>query len=224
MKRILVAALLILSALGLAGCRQNFSWNQKLIVTVETPQGERSGSAVVYERVTYGRQFMSGSLVQYDIKGEATVVEVAPGKYLFALLGEASTKELAMRVWRDTFSEDQKRDSSKAYEMIQSLREAREVPPKEYPLLVTFTDINDPKSVKMVDPANLAASFGSGYSLKSITLEITDEEVTEGKNESVLPWFASYREKNLRLDGKKCVACSDRTLPEKLSIGNFEVR
>jgi hypothetical protein len=193
MKRILVAALLILIALGLSACRQNFSWNQKLTVTVETPQGERSGSAVVYERVTYGQQFMSGSLVQYDIKGEATVVEVAPGKYLFALLGEASTKELATRVWWESFTEEQKRDPGKAYRIIESAREAREVPPKEYPLLVTFTDINDPKCVKMVDPANLATSFGSGYNLKSITLEITDEEVTEGKVESVLEWLSSLK-------------------------------
>jgi hypothetical protein len=197
MKRILVAALLILIALGLSACRQNFYWNQKLTVTVETPQGERSGSAVVYERVTYGQQFMSGSLVQYDIKGEATVVEVAPGKYLFALLGEGSTKELATRVWWDSFSEEQKRDPGKAYRIIESAREAREVPPKEYPLFVTFTDITDPMSVKEVKPDDLTASFGSGYSLKSITLEITDELATEGIVEDLAKWLVVLNGKYL---------------------------
>ena len=180
--------------LGFRPALKYFSWNQKLTVTVETPLGERSGAAVVNERVTHGRQPLSGSAVQYDITGEATVVEVAPGRYLFALLGEASTKELAMRVWREVMSEEQRRDPRKAYRMIENLREAREVPPMEYPLLVTFTDINDPKSVKEVKPSNLAATFGAGYSLKSITLEITDEPVTTGKVESVLGWLGKYPE------------------------------
>ena len=149
---------------------------------------------MVHESVTYGQQVLSGSVVQYDIKGEATVVEVVPGKYLFALLGEASTKELAMRVWRDAFSDEQKRDSGKAYRMIESLRETREVPPKEYPLLVTFTDINDPKSVLEVKPDDLAATFEPGYGLKSITLEITDDPVTEGKVEKFLSWLGKYPE------------------------------
>ncbi len=188
MRFVFSVILLVLCAFGLSACRENFSWNQKLTVTFETPLGERSGAAVVSERVTHGPQWLSGSTVQYDIKGEATVVEVAPGRYLFALLGEASTKELATRVWRVTLSEEQRRDPSKVYRMIENSREAREVPSKEYPLLVTFTDINDSKSVKLVDPANLAASFGSGYNLKSITLEITDDPVTEGKVESVLGW------------------------------------
>jgi hypothetical protein len=55
------------------------------------------------------------------------------------------------------------------------------VPPILYPLLVTFTDIADPKTVTRVDSANLAATFGPGYALTSITLEITDEPVTEGQ-------------------------------------------
>jgi hypothetical protein len=170
--------LLVLCTFGLSACREDFAWNQKLTATVETPLGERSGSAVVHERVAHGRQPLSGSAVQYDIKGEATVVEVTPGRYLFALLGEASTKALAMRVWRDALPHAESGDK---FRIIEGLRETREVPSKEYPLLVTFTDVNEPKSVKLVDPANLAASFG-------ITLEITDDPVTEGKVESVLGW------------------------------------
>ncbi|MEO6202469.1 MAG: hypothetical protein ABIU05_13315 [Nitrospirales bacterium] len=67
--------------------------------------------------------------------------------------------------------------------------EVRDLPRQNYPLLVTFTDINDPKTVQQVDPGNLAATFGPGVSLKRITLEITDEPVTEGKLESVLGWL-----------------------------------
>lgn len=55
--------------------------------------------------------------------------------------------------------------------------------------MVTFTDITDPTTVNQVDPTNLAATFGPGVSLKRITLQITDEPVTEGKIESVLGWW-----------------------------------
>ena len=64
-----------------------------------------------------------------------------------------------------------------------------DIPRSHYPLLVTFTDIIDPTTVKVVDPDNLAETFGPGASLKRITLEITDEPVTEGKIESVLGWW-----------------------------------
>lgn len=57
-----------------------------------------------------------------------------------------------------------------------------------YPLLVTFTDIDDPSSVQRVDPANLAASFGPGIRLKRITVEVSDDDVTTGI-EKRLPHF-----------------------------------
>jgi hypothetical protein len=43
-------------------------------------------------------------------------------------------------------------------------------PEVQYPLLVTFGDIADPKSVALVDPTNLAASFGPGVRLTSVML------------------------------------------------------
>lgn len=60
------------------------------------------------------------------------------------------------------------------------------VPEYQYPMLVTFDDITDPASVRLVDPSNLAASFGPGVRLKSVTLEVTDEAVTAGVVENVL--------------------------------------
>jgi hypothetical protein len=72
---------------------------------------------------------------------------------------------------------------------LSNIRQSRRVPRKFYPMLVTFADINNPASVREVDPANLAKIFGAGYKLKSITLEITDEKVTKGVVEGVLGWM-----------------------------------
>ena len=117
---------------------------------------------------------------------------MSPGRYLFALLkgtpdpflvffpGEAPV-EVAGR--------------------FKTLRAARAVPPKLYPLMVTFGNLADPTSVRRVDPADLAASFGPGIRLKSITLEITAEPVTEGRVEKVLGWLTWSREKLLSIGG-----------------------
>ena len=60
--------------------------------------------------------------------------------------------------------------------------ETKEAPrgvPLFYPRLVRFCDNADPKTVEKVDPANLAASFGSGNRLKRITAQIVDGDVTQ---------------------------------------------
>ena len=67
-----------------------------------------------------------------------------------------------------------------------------EVRAADYPLLVTFADPADPTSVQRVDPANLAASFGPGVTLKRITVEVTNDPVTTGI-EKRLGWLGTQR-------------------------------
>jgi hypothetical protein len=60
------------------------------------------------------------------------------------------------------------------------------LPLEKAPRLVTFADINDPKTVTLVDPANLAATFGPGIALKRIWIAITNESITAGDMDRVL--------------------------------------
>ena len=41
--------------------------------------------------------------------------------------------------------------------------------------------------MKLVDPTNLAATFGPGYRIAKATIEVTDESLTHGI-ENKLPW------------------------------------
>jgi hypothetical protein len=185
------------SVLGLTGCGgDTYTWNQKLTVTVNTPSGERSGSAVTRLRVNYSTSSLTGIGISYDVKGEATVVEVAPGKYLFALLsdsGPSNTTELATQTWLADLPKTVG-DSRPRFAYLEKLRASRNVPRQHYPLLVTFVDLNDPASVKEVKPGKLSELFDAGYSLKSITLEITDEAVTTGSVEKLVRWLDQYPE------------------------------
>lgn len=181
-----------MALLSLAFVREHHVWHQKLTVTVETPSGERTGSAVVEVRAAFGQQPLSGNEVEYAYQGEATVVEVAPGRYLFALLG--GSEERFFYAAKDRFS------SINRGEWLSEIPKQTvpvELTAKHIPLLVTFDDINDPKTVTKVDPANLEAAFGPGVSLTEVVLEITHDPVTEGRVEGVLGWLGPYPESAL---------------------------
>ncbi len=165
------------------------SWHQKVTIIVQTPTGTVKGSSVTWTEFSKRPEILPdiGSY-KTDFRGEATVVELGDGIYLFALLDGLGTN-----MWRAVFS---KTNSGFSYNnrvtlgrKIAGWRGQEVVPSRYYPTLVTFNDIKDPTSVQAVKPNDLAATFGEGYSLRSITLEITDEPVTEGDVEMVLGWF-----------------------------------
>jgi hypothetical protein len=93
------------------------------------------------------------------------------------------------------------------------------LPPADLPDLVTFADINDPKSVIEIDPNDLQATLGSNVTWNEITLESTDEPVSKGI-EKKLTWLPAYFERNLRLDGSNYGA--NRELSNILSWPDFD--
>jgi hypothetical protein len=117
------------------------------------------------------------------------VVKLGNGRYLFALLKGMDSKLLYQLRNKDGRGASMK-DNSRA---ILGLKEPLVLPVEAYPLLVTFADIEDPASVARVEPGDLAAHFGPGYALSSITLAITDEPVTKGRVEAVLGWLGDIK-------------------------------
>jgi len=190
------ALVLVLALSVLSGCRDHNSWRQKLIVEVETPQGRVAGASVVQVESWFGQLPASGNEVNHEVTGEATVVALGGGRFLFALLG-GSVERFFYAL------ENRSRNLGKDLDRIARMQgESRVLKPENYPLMVTFADINDPASVARVDPDDLAASFGPGYALSSITLAITDEPVTKGRVEAVLGWMESVGRKQANLMGK----------------------
>jgi hypothetical protein len=228
MKRLAILPLL-LALFALTGC-ERYAWHQKLTVTVETPEGEVSASSV--SAVSWRKQWIrwDGMGWYYDLTGEAVVVEVTPGRYLFALLKGAGTTEYMGSVAAASIAGREGRVINGAlFREVQgkSGRAAGVItlPKVQYPMLVTFGDIADPASVKLVDPENLAGSFGPGVRLKSVTLEVTDEAVTEGRVKGVLGWLSEIRPN--QLDGQRYETLGAKyPLANSLGVGWFstEVR
>jgi len=195
----------------LSGCYERHQWRQKLTIVVETPSGEVTGSSVVQVNANYyGQLPATGTEVEYWTSGEATMVEIAPGKYLFALLGGA----------RGLFYDA-------ARERFQGLsREEwlREIPRQTQPVelqdtslvtFATFLDIGQPSSFTLLQTEEFEKYFGTGIGLKSISLEITSEQVTRGRVEGFIEQL--YGAKSGQLFG------GDESLDEVTGQANQEI-
>lgn len=216
MRRFFMTSLMIIAVifLGYKSSYPSYRWHQKLTVVVETPDGLLTGSSVVEILVRFQPQILPDAAGVFDRKrGEAAVVDMGEGRYLFALIGDS--KSLARRLYSDQLSG---LSSKGAYRKITRMHGEVQVPLEHYPHLVTFGDVTDPASVLVVSPLNLEESFGEGVRLKTITLEITNERVTVGVIDELLGWLGEYPESRVR---PKVDVYNDRSFEAKLRHGNF---
>ncbi len=180
------------------------SWNYKLTLVVETPEGQVIGSAVrkvsAYREPVILQFLPSASYAHADVKGEAVLVDLGKRGVLFALLkasngvnGDAKYivfREFPFR-WKDATGESHVGGgelTSEGIRYYRNLEGKKELSFDKIPMLVRFRDIKDPKSVELVNPNDLEESFGKGVKLVSATLEMTGEPVTKGV-EKKLPWL-----------------------------------
>lgn len=188
---------LLVAALLLTGCGPRTEVRQKVTLSVETPSGLKTAESVI--SVSYVPPLLNGPAAGFDQatitrSGEAVVMEVTPGRYLFALLKGLPDP------WTVFFPNQGPQDTIVKFKGM--IGETHELAQTQYPLLVTFGDISDPSSVEKVDPLNIEAAFGPGYRLIGVELALTDEPVTMGQAKKVLRWLCAYKEQRLRLSGK----------------------
>jgi hypothetical protein len=207
----LTKALLILAALALGGFmlwKMNYpthAWNQKLTVTVSTPRGEVSGSSVV--AVSWNKAFFrgEGALYRLTLRGDATAVDLGGGQFLFALLAYEDSQEpqstgmIPLKLLRQEIPARAPYDDNywetDTFKRVQAARGRGPItlPQKLYPRFLRLRDIKDPTTAELVDPNDLAKSFGPGVRLVRVTIEITDDAVTRGIRK-ILPWVSRNAE------------------------------
>jgi hypothetical protein len=174
------AASLALTGCGLFGGSATYRF--RMTVEVTTQAGVKTGSSVMeisaQKNVALTSEEGSGFSSGLS-RGEAVAVDLE-GRPLFVLLtrggggndlGDAVTRALAPDAgkdadWRNYMAAVVKlsRGGGGDYEA--------ELPRAEWPMMVRFRDINDPKSVERVDPA--------AAGVRRILLETTEDAVTVG--------------------------------------------
>jgi hypothetical protein len=198
-RRDLLTCIAIGSALVVGGCGRWYRpYRYRLTVEVDTPEGLKTGSSVIEVSSDRSPKWMpQGGGVSKTARGQAVAVDLPDGQTLFALLRSnngnvdwpAYAAYTVIEVPAPSTGQDDQAEfltRAKAAEgkTLTLPRDHRIMiggaSPNNYPLLVTFTDIRDPKTVAKVDPDDLAASFGPGVKLRRITVQITDDPVTTG--------------------------------------------
>lgn len=180
------------------------TWNYKITVNIETPEGLKTGSAV---RKMYGRRELAGytggsAIVFYDVKGEAVVVDLGERGVLFAVMG---TNDYYTFINSFPVGPMNNIKTIRAYAGLHNAKTSLAL--KDRPLMVMFKDVKDPKTVtpvyrvsgtpipnsrnyKYTVEDRFEEIFGKGVKLKDITIETTNEPVTWGI-EKHLGWLPS---------------------------------
>jgi hypothetical protein len=184
----------------------------RLTVDIETPEGVKSGYSVY--AVNGGRSGDWGPLISGGgsrAYGEGVVIDLGKKGPLFVLTGDTPGDttwaayimlKLTPRVKFDAknyedkpygWYDDQRMQRLYArtgrYDVPSTIKVNSVREQKTWPMFVRFRDINDRKSVEEVDPKDLTKTYGKGYELKRITVQLTDEPVTQ----KMRPWMKHWK-------------------------------
>lgn len=188
-------ASLMLALVAACGVQDYSEYRFRMTVEVDTPEGLRTGSSV-YQVSAWntGSMLPDASKRGWNVQGDAVAVDLPNGQMLFALLKTSAIHGdlagLSMTALDPSFNNDVVESAARLAQR-KDVREFARVEPKEYPMLVRFRDIADPKTVELVEPDSLSAVFGDGYGLRRITIAITDDEVATGIK-TRLAWLADH--------------------------------
>jgi hypothetical protein len=154
-------------------------------------KGEQAFQAVgVQEVVCYGQNpVFTMSSGECELEGEAIPLKMGEGSYLIATMSRRANccspghYSRTLRNWGENGRSDRKggyfKDTKKWV-----------LKPENYPLFITFTDMNNPRSVAEVDPAKLAATFGDGWRFGAMNVEVVSfQPITMGRIDPLLPWL-----------------------------------
>jgi hypothetical protein len=186
--------------------------HSRLTVVVETPEGERTGSSVTQDKTSFpgGLTRAQGWSIWTDFVGEAVVVDLGQRGLLFVTLVKpdwlnspgwggsggyaANMMSFPQEKFRGTYlAQATSNERYAAYlDELNRLKPKAGLALEDLPVLARFDDPKIPTSAVLVDPHDLAASFGPGVTLKSATVEITDDPITMGI-ETRLPWLRSSK-------------------------------
>ena len=170
------AAAAVLGGCGVLGGEKSYRF--RMTVEVETPLGLRTGSGV-YE--VSARKLIALTSEEAEgsagARGEATVVDLADGPLFVLLKNDDAGQPLHSRVTAALAPDAQIRNIDDYLATVGKLGgwfggARAELPREDWPMIVRFRDIADPKSVEKVDPEAIG--------VKRIVVETTSDDVTTG--------------------------------------------
>lgn len=214
------------SGLALGGCAGDITFNYRLSVSVRVGDQTVIGSNVRRLRWDQGiKQLGFMDVSRWKTQGEATLIDLGARGLLIATLAqklfsaETGSWYVGSGTWTPVpafaraFGPEPSRWPQRRTTPVALL-------PSELPLLVTFHDPANPRSVAEVAPDSLSKNFGAGVTLESIVVEITRDAATQDLRRR-LPWISDLKARTLGGGAAKghSTALYDNLYVEHLRVG-----
>jgi len=177
----------------------------RLTIEVETPSGVRSASGVIAVHLGKDSGILPEAGGSIGMKGDAIFVDLGDGRNLIVALAHganASNFDGMSRLAMNAFAAA---GQKVPFKDVNQLSGKVQVNGDLIPKLVMFANLADPKTARVLDPANVEEVFGNGFRLKRVALEMVPvglwpldfggpfgEPVTRGI-ETKLPWVTSVK-------------------------------
>jgi len=174
---------------------ESHAFRYRLTLEVEVAGETRSGSSVVDVTIRPSAPPGTPRIVRARVNGDATLVEIGDGRALIALL--EGVPEVARnlgplhQVWMglnpanvlfrlygiSSQTSNGQKDYTRAFSELNRQRATKELAPADLPTIVGLRDMNDPGSLVLVDPTDIAKALGTDVRLRRATIAITDAPV-----------------------------------------------
>lgn len=182
-------------------------YHYRLTLQVDTPEGPRSGSSVISVSTAQSdHDSITPDAMGASAKGQAASVDLPNGFTLYALMAPPTSEDWAQWIMVWLTPKHAARRLKEFYpDMVADHRihilRARFRPsygdgtpsmqvPRPYLLKMKGADW---RTAELVDPDKLADSFGTGYGLKSISVQMTNDNITYDIRKK-LPWLSESPE------------------------------
>jgi hypothetical protein len=199
-----------------------YSWKYKTTIIIDTPEGEKSGSAVremTFSMSPCARREVEPCRAEVSTKGEAVVIDLGKRGIVFSTMTDSSyyaVFDLFPGPPGETIAGVKYYSSLKNAKASLNQSPFPTYPTTQYPMMVTFKDMKDPKTVVAVDRANLETEFGTGVKIRDVIIEMTDEDVTREISKHLV-WLDSLN------GGYLHGGFTSRDSPMGLYGGNFKL-
>lgn len=169
------------------------TYRYKMTVDVLVDGKLRSGSSVIEVRLAKQLRILPEIIpVISETSGEAVYVDLGEGRNLVALLAYGASGEKLNYPQAVVPSHFKLSYSDSDLPKFSHLRGAWTLPTNQLPTLVTFSNLRDLQSAKVILPDQFEHVFGAGTSLRDVRIEMTDEPVTHGIAEKMLWWNGPF--------------------------------
>ena len=209
----ILAAIVFALYAGVTIAYPTYTHRYRLTIEIDTPEGVRSGASVIeVTRKDYGWIPITQGRYEFRVRGQGVFVDLGANRHVIALLATGERAEstdpmisLAIEAF-GYYKWDQ--DAWAGRKPMQGLAALQ---PPLVPTLVTFGDLSDPKTARVVYATDarvtndgrtgprtwnvvsvdlLSDTFGLGVRLKRATVQIVKDPVTTGLLER-LPWWGA---------------------------------